>query len=188
MWSCYFGVGIEHCANYIYNQTRNEKTIVKHVISMKTSTSMVWVWQSSTSLVKSLFFYLSSTSSSTRGTKTVLVNCLAKQLYMWCSLKHALTESHARLTRASGSWEKLLFSAPSPIHPLWEGVLRSSSGGAVLFYPVWHKTAPNSFWSWWRSCAKWGLSNLLQHTYWLDGTCPWSLAKFHKEAVPLLKN
>jgi hypothetical protein len=37
MWSCYFGVGIEQlqppCVNYICNQTRNEKTIVKHVIT-----------------------------------------------------------------------------------------------------------------------------------------------------------
>jgi len=53
--------------------------------------------------------------SSTRGTKTVLVNCLAKQLYMWCSLKHALTESHARPPEQVGAWRSYYFQLIS--HP-----------------------------------------------------------------------
>ena len=56
------------------------------------------------------------------------------------------------------SREKPLFLAHSHPKALWEHVFRGFIGRAVLFYPVWQKTAPSGFWSRWRSPAKRDLS------------------------------
>jgi hypothetical protein len=39
---------------------------------------------------------------------------------------------------------KMLFLAPSSIHPLGEHILKGSLGGPILIYSVWHKTTPNN--------------------------------------------
>lgn len=64
-----------------------------------------------------------------------------------------------------GSREKLLFLARSLPKGLWEHIFRGFVSGAIPFYPVWHKTAPNSSWIRWRSRTKWGL--IIQPVWWL---------------------
>jgi len=107
------------------------------------------VWQGFASLVKPFFFFFgfSSTNSSTGGAEAVLVNRLAK----WLPCESMFLGAWRR------SREKPLFLAPSHPKALWEHVFRGFIGGAVSFYPVWQKTAPNGSWSRWRSPAKRGL-------------------------------
>jgi hypothetical protein len=105
------------------------------------------------------------------GFKSTLVGTsevkLHKQLYRWSwshfskpfdkinlCLKCALRTPR----RMRWSREIPLFLAPSHPKALWEHIFRGFIGGAILFYPVWHKTALNGFWSRWRSRAKRGLS------------------------------
>jgi hypothetical protein len=65
--------------------------------------------------------------------------------------------SHRMPCRMRWIREKPLFLAPSHPKALWEHVFRGFISGAVSFYPIWQKTAPNGSWSRWRSPTKRGL-------------------------------
>jgi len=52
--------------------------------------------------------------------------------------------SHIMPRRMRWNRKKPLFLAPSYSKALWEHVFRGFIGGTILFYPVWHKTAPEA--------------------------------------------